>query len=541
MSDSQEDFEKKLQESKIKYINSLPAKLSEIKLIWNQLNKNAWRAELVKKMQSLAHNLAGSGGTFGFPNLSSQARLLENSLEKFKTSDDVFPNEQEMIKINEILIFLQEAELTTIRENAPMPSLLIRTDVIYILDADREYSLGLSRQLMYYGCSVKIINETSKLEESLRSVSPLIILIDTNFADMQLQTHNVIQTIRKEWLITCPIIYISTTDNFETRITAVRASANAFFTKPVDIPLLIERIQILTNAGIVEPYRILLVEDNEELANYYALVMGKGGMKVFVETKPELALDKILQYNPELIVMDLYMPNYNGIDLINIIRQHQSLLTIPIILLTAEKDVNLQYLAREVGVDDCLLKPITEMHLYDTVLNRVQRSRYMNISMTKDSLTGLFVHKKINDFLDVQLNICRRYNRDLSYIIIDVDNFKSVNDTYGHLVGDNVLVSLANLLKTHARVTDFIGRYGGEEFVIITPETNEVDAFMFIERMRNDFTEVKQYSGNKIFHVSFSAGIASFPKYGDADLLMTMADQALYYAKNNGRNQSKIS
>ena len=127
--------------------------------------------------------------------------------------------------------------------------------------------------------------------------------------------------------------------------------------------------------------RVLLVEDDIELANYYALVMEKLGMKVFIETHAENILNRILELNPELVVMDLYMPNYNGIDLIKMIRQHQSLFTLPIVLLTAEKDVNLQFLAREVGVDDFLQKPITESHLLDAVANRVQRARYMNLSM----------------------------------------------------------------------------------------------------------------------------------------------------------------
>jgi len=160
--------------------------------------------------------------------------------------------------------------------------------------------------------------------------------------------------------------------------------------------------------------------------------------------------------------------------------------------------------------------------------------------MTKDSLTGLFVHKKINEFLDIHLNICKRYDRPLSYIILDIDNFKSINDTYGHLAGDNVLVSLANLLKSSVRVTDFVGRYGGEEFVIITTETDAKDAFYTIDRLRKKFMEMNHYSEDHVFRVTFSAGISSFPQYQDLDIIMAMADKALYQSKDNGRNQITI-
>jgi len=540
MSSQQEEFEKKLNDSRVKYVNSLPGRISEIKLIWNQLNKNEWRTEVLLKMQNLAHNLAGSGGTFGFPKLSDQARALEHSLNELKTSNNTHPDENKKILIDDILSALQEVELETIRQSPALPTPLTKADVVYILDADNESSFAMSRQLMYYGCSVKVINEISSLEIQLHNATPLLILIDYDFAELMLGGHNVVRTLRKQWLLTCPIIYISLRDDFESRMHAIKATASAYFTKPLDVALLMERINILTNAGIVEPYRILLVEDDEELANYYALVMKRGGMNVFIETKPELALSKILELNPELVVMDLYMPNYNGIDLIKLIRQHQSLLTLPIVLLTAEKDINLQFLAREVGVDDFLQKPITESHLFDSVLNRVQRSRYMNMSMTKDSLTGLFVHKKINEYLDIHLNICRRYKRSLSYIILDIDNFKTINDTYGHLAGDNVLVSLANLLKTSVRVTDFVGRYGGEEFVIISPETDEISAFNTVERVRKKFAEMQHYADDKVFNVTFSAGISAFPKCADTDIVMAMADKALYQSKDNGRNQSTI-
>lgn len=537
MNDPHQDFQRKLNESKIKYVSSLPGKISEITLIWNHLNKS-WRAEVMHKMQNLAHNLAGSGGTFGLPRLSEQAKLLENALINLNHSDNKAPNDAQKKDINDLLISLQEVELQTIRETPAFATPMNKSNVIYILDTDKDSALGMSRQLMYFGCTVKVINDVSKLDANLHNASPMLILIDADFAELDFDGRSVIQTLRKNWLLSCPIIYISRRDDFESRMAAIKATANAYFTKPLDISLAIERIHILTNTSLVEPYRILIVEDDEELANYYAVVLEKGGMQVFVETKPEHALSKILQINPELVVMDLYMPHYNGIDLVKVIRQHQSLFTLPIVLLTAEKDINLQFLAREVGVDDFLQKPITEVHLYDSVLNRVQRSRYMNLSMTKDSLTGLFVHKKITEFLEVHLNICRRYKRTLSYVIIDVDNFKVINDTYGHLAGDNVLVSLANLLKTGVRVTDFVGRYGGEEFVIVFPESDEHAAFNTIERLRKKFEELQHYSEGQSFNVTFSAGISSYPKCGDIDILMATADKALYQSKGNGRNQT---
>lgn len=538
--DKRQDFLLKLRESKNKYINSLPSKISEIRLIWNQLNTNEWRAAVLSKMQSLAHNLAGSGGTFGLPSLSEIAKSLELSLMELSAYGDKKPEENKIIAIDDLLIELQRIELETIRESDSPTESIARSNTIFILDKDKEHALNMLRQLMYYGCKVKIISDIKTVEAELRQELPMVILIEVNFADEKLQNRSIIQTMRKDWGFTCPIIYLSSSDTFDSRMQAIRSNANAYFTKPIDIALLVERMNILTNSRMSEPYRILIVEDDEELAKFYSLTLEKGGMKVFIEQKPERALETILQKNPELVVMDLYMPNYNGIELIELIRQHQALYTLPVVLLTSETDVNMQFLAREVGVDDFLNKPIEPVHFYDSVLNRVQRARYANASMSKDSLTGLFTHKKICEQLRLSLNISSRYSQPLAYAIIDLDDFKSINDSYGHISGDNVLIALSNTLKSSVRSSDFVGRYGGEEFVIIFPETTEKSAAESLERIREKFAEMSHYANGEEFHVTLSSGIASYPKYGDIDTLMVVADEALYLAKSKGKNQIVI-
>lgn len=538
MSENIDKFEKRFQESRLQYIKSLPGKISEINSIWNQLNTTEWRVEVILKMRNLAHNLSGSGGTFGFHELSEQAKQLEQSLDMLEINDEGHPDEESINKVNDLLIALQEVGLHTIQVYPSIPISLSKTDLIYILDADKEAALGMSRQLLYFGCNVKIVSDISVLAENLQNSKPLLIIIDAEFANLMFEKYNVIQTLRKEWSLTCPIIYVSNSNSFEDRVAAMKEDASAYFNKPIDVSLLLERINILTNAHVVEPYRVLLVEDDLPLANFYSIVLERGGLKVFVETSPEQVINRILDINPELVVMDLYMPKYNGIELIKVIRQHQSLFTLPIILLTSESDVNIQFLAREVGVDDFLTKPITDKHLLDSILNRVQRSRYANISITKDSLTGLFVHKKINEYLATQLHLSKRYNTPLSYIIIDLDNFRNINDTYGHMTGDSVIITLSNFLKTSVRVTDFVGRYGGEQFVLICPETTAKAALNIIERLRKHFAAINHYSDNRTFRVTFSAGIASFPKYQDQDIMMAEADKALYKSKENGRNQS---
>ena len=156
--------------------------------------------------------------------------------------------------------------------------------------------------------------------------------------------------------------------------------------------------------------------------------------------------------------------------------------------------------------------------------------------MDQDSLTGLLKHTMIKEQLAQELSRARREQTPLSFAMIDIDTFKSVNDNYGHMMGDRVIKSMARMLKQRLRKSDRIGRYGGEEFAIVLPNCDLELAGKIIDKIRTDFSELcHQHEGNK-FAVTFSAGISSFPAYESADEINRAADDALYQAKNQGRN-----
>jgi diguanylate cyclase (GGDEF)-like protein len=135
----------------------------------------------------------------------------------------------------------------------------------------------------------------------------------------------------------------------------------------------------------------------------------------------------------------------------------------------------------------------------------------------------------------------KRNHSSLAYAMIDIDHFKRVNDTYGHPTGDGVLKSLARLLQQRLRKTDVIGRYGGEEFAVILPEAEPLQAKQCLDEIRTRFSQIRQQSGNEEFAVTFSAGIAAYPTCGEARGLNDSADRALYLAKQNGRNRIVIT
>ncbi len=164
------------------------------------------------------------------------------------------------------------------------------------------------------------------------------------------------------------------------------------------------------------------------------------------------------------------------------------------------------------------------------------RKRLEVLSET-DQLTGLCNRHKLDRSLKQEMEKARRYKRELSYILIDIDYFKRINDTYGHASGDEVLVKVAEILRSHVRSSDIVGRMGGEEFLIISPETDGKSAFLLAEKLRR-ITE--EYPFSQIGQLTISIGVAQLRDGVDATELLSLADQALYQAKREGRNRSVL-
>jgi diguanylate cyclase (GGDEF)-like protein len=239
--------------------------------------------------------------------------------------------------------------------------------------------------------------------------------------------------------------------------------------------------------------------------------------------------------------MDMYMPAGTGLELAAVIRQQPIYISTPIVFLSAETDLQKHLQAMQLGADDFLTKPILGGHLVSVVTARVQRSRILRSYIERDSLTGLYNHSRIKEQLELEIIGARRKNSTLVFAMLDIDHFKRVNDTYGHHIGDRVIKNLSRFLLNKLRRTDFIGRYGGEEFAIILPDTSEENSLKVLNRIREDFVKFPHYVQDTQFYTTFSCGLASFARYRDGTSLSRAADQALYEAKRAGRNRIRLA
>ena len=330
--------------------------------------------------------------------------------------------------------------------------------------------------------------------------------------------------------------------DFALRLQAVRHGAQGFFLEPLTINALVDAVDPLAYMAKEDPYRVLALDDSATvLASIRKALEQLPNLSLRVIRQPELVLETLLDFSPDVLLLDFHMQGCNGLEVAKIIRQNKAFESIPIVYLTSETSQDVQLEAMRYGGDDFLTKPISQTQLVNAVISKAERYRGLRKLMVEDSLTGLFNHVKTKALLQQALLQGERQEMPVCYAILDIDHFKRVNDTYGHTVGDRVLKTLARYLKQRLRRADVVGRYGGEEFVVVFFDATQEQAMERLDSIREGFGQIYHAYDEGIFSVTFSAGMAHFPTYTNMMELMVAADNALYAAKRGGRNRVQLA
>lgn len=293
--------------------------------------------------------------------------------------------------------------------------------------------------------------------------------------------------------------------------------------------------------------KILIVDDipaNLQILNvhlsdeHYQVVESQSGPQALEILKSEH--DAI-----DLILLDVMMPGMSGLEVLAEIKRNPHTENIPIILVTANADDQNVAEGLDMGAFDYIIKPYSLVVLLARVraaLREKERQDLLEKWATTDPLTELMNRRHFFELADRELEQTRRSHRPLSFIMLDIDHFKKVNDDHGHLVGDAAIIQLADLLKQELRKVDFCGRYGGEEFVLCLPDTPLNGALELAERIRHQIEKIKidDLKGHTL-NISASLGIAENNKDPNVEAILKRADQALYQAKAAGRNQTKTA
>ncbi|MFZ0092955.1 MAG: PleD family two-component system response regulator [Pseudolabrys sp.] len=374
-----------------------------------------------------------------------------------------------------------------------------------------------------------------------------------------------------------PVVMVTALDQPSDRVRGLEAGADDFLTKPVTDIALISRVRSLARLkmvtdelrmravtsreiGIQSPEReavtetgrngrVLIVDDR--LSSYQRLLATLAAEhRVDVEIKPDEALFRAAEGGYDLVIVSLGLKNFDGLRLCSQIRSLERTRNIPILAIT-EAD-NGARLARglEIGVNDYLLRPVEQNEMLARVRTQIKKRRYterlrdnvqtsIELAIT-DGLTGLFNRRYMETHLGTLVEQAATRNKPIAVLVVDIDYFKAINDGHGHDAGDDVLREFALRIRKAIRNIDLACRYGGEEFVIVMPETDMAVATIVAERLRRRIASepfvIEQ--GARSLEVTISIGIAAPSGAGDnAATILKRADQALYRAKRDGRNR----
>ena len=375
-----------------------------------------------------------------------------------------------------------------------------------------------------------------------------------------------------------PVVMVTALDQQADRVAGLEAGADDFLTKPVEDLALFARVRSLTRLkmmtdelraryatgkglGVVDNIdveeesddaRVLIIDDNEEQIERLKNALDDDKFVIDHEQDPEVALGRARSGSYDLLIVNLSIEAMDPLRLCSSIRSFEETRLTPILAVVRQGDTRKLVRALDIGVNDYLSRPVDKNELIARASTQLRRKRYVDqlrssfqtsleMAVT-DPLTGLYNRRYLASHLSAMFDRAFWTGRPLSVMILDIDYFKNVNDTYGHDVGDKVLQDFAERISGTVRGIDLACRYGGEEFLIAMPDTDLAFASVVAERLRQEIATQKFVlnGGRDELAVTVSVGLASTeagPEDDNAQKLIKRTDEALYEAKTGGRNR----
>jgi diguanylate cyclase (GGDEF)-like protein len=303
-----------------------------------------------------------------------------------------------------------------------------------------------------------------------------------------------------------------------------------------------------------KPLTILVADDEPVNRALIQRRLEREGYRVLTAQNGSEAVEKTKDALPDLVILDVMMPEMDGMDACRLIKEDEKTRDIPIIFLSARDETEMKVSGLTLGANDYISKPFKAEELLARVHVAIRLKRERDRLRTSaeeatiraevaqeramtDALTGLLNRYGLQHIVAREHAEARRYNRPLSCLMIDLDNFKTINDTYGHAAGDLALRQVAGILSEAVRGSDTVFRYGGEEFLVLLPETDLEGAAALGEKIRATASSRPFGDGEHVFNLTLSVGASSLCDNESGNDMIARADMALYQAKEQGRNR----
>jgi diguanylate cyclase (GGDEF)-like protein len=409
--------------------------------------------------------------------------------------------------------------------------------LLLVVDSDKELAQQLVEEAGNREVQAEVANELSAARELLERCRPDVVLLDLSLPQDERNSLQLLEELAARDPAV-PVLVLTALDSLIDRVEVARRGGRGFLQKPLPPSEVLDAVtQLLNRMSALEPKVMVVDDDPLVLAALKALLEPKR-IHVITLDEPLRFWEVFQRTSPDLLILDVEMPHLNGIELCRVVRNDPRWFGIPILFLTMHTDAETVLRVFAAGADDFVGKPVVGPELLTRINNRLEHARLYRSFVETDPLTGVANRRKSTTMLNQLINLAGRHRQPFCFAMLDLDNFKQINDSYGHAVGDQVLRRLGKTLLRTFRGEDVFARWGGEEFAIGMFGMRQRDAVQRMMGMLQAFRqELVTSPGGVEFHVTFSAGVAQYPEDGvDLQSLYRAADEALYQAKKGGRN-----
>ncbi|MEQ1622683.1 MAG: diguanylate cyclase [Methylococcales bacterium] len=522
------------------FIENLPSTLSTLIHAWQHkthLDAPAFKALIANAQQLAAHSQAA-----GFLDVAEIAQALTETLTK--TDVNLVP----LLIHSESTLEMLMAALETAAHNLinhqhsynPYSRRASDAPLVFLLGITDQQTKAISCLLNDQGIHTMIIPDSQHLLPEIESHKPVALLINFDSSQAHIDL-SYIEWLKQSQQASPAIVILARQDDMHARLSAAHAGAAAYFVSPIPTDELVDFIHSQQLVCEQSVYRVLIINDDRASAEGLRLVMQQNGIKTSLLSQPENLLEALIDFQPELVLIDLHLREFNGLEMAANIRQHYAYSSTSIVFWADEQIIEEHRHVLLVAGEDFFVKSMTPDQLIAAIETKVKRSRIIQEMMVRDGLTGLLNRTTLDDHLQQVTSKNRQHKYSFSYVMLDLDHFSHINEQFGYQIGDEVLKAWGALFNRRLRAVDTAARFGGEVVALILPNTTATQAKLLVGELLRKFSALKFGVHQREFSVTFSAGIAEFPQYHDIATLIDAANQALYQAKSEGRNRVKLS
>ncbi|NEO85849.1 MAG: response regulator [Spirulina sp. SIO3F2] len=492
--------------------------------------------EMLARAQQEAHTLKGALGSFGLMNASQMAAEIEQLLLSGNQL-----NPEQVQQLAALMGQLHQALQGSILA-AGNPKMAIQPESVIdqwlIIHHEPAFTTELQAQAAIAGIQTSLATTLDEAQYILQYVVPHVVLLDFDCASSLEEGLKMLSALSQQHPAV-PVIVTLNQDTLSDRVKILRSGGCTILLKPVTATQVLETVIHCLAKTTLPSARILALDDDPAVLQCLEQLLTPWGFRLTLVANASEFWVSLQQAPPDLIILDIEMPDLNGIELCQIIRSDPTLSQIPVLFLSGHTNPEQVAQVFAAGADDYLSKPIVGSELIARISNRLERVHLLRTLAEVDTLTGLSRRRRSLESLNQLLKLAERQQKPLCLALLDLDQFKQINDQQGHERGDLVLKTFGDYLRQTFRQEDVLARWGGEEFVVGLYGVVKDVAIRRLNVLLQMFS-AHRFLGlnNQAFQVSFSGGVAEYPQDGqDIQALYNYADQTLYRAKAAGRKQ----